>query len=57
MEQAVKDDPAVKDAKHRMSEEKTRVLTEICMRDDAFRLASDEYRRAVNRAYIESKDA
>lgn len=57
MEQAVRDDPAVKDAKHRMGEEKSRVLTEICMRDDAFRLASDEYRRAVNRAYIELKDA
>ncbi len=56
MEQAVKDDPAVKDARHRMNEEKTRVLTDLCMRDEAFRLASDEYRRAVNRAYIDTKD-
>lgn len=56
MEQAVKGDEHVRDARARMNAEKSRILTEMCMRDEGFRRASDEYRRAVNAAYIASKE-
>lgn len=56
MESAVKDDPDVKNARQRMATEKTRVLTEICSKDTRFKEALDDYRREVNRAYINQKE-
>lgn len=57
MESAVKDDPAVIEAKRRVSEEKTRVIAELCAKDPKFMAARDEYRRAVNQAYVRSKES
>lgn len=57
MESAVKDDPAVIEAKRRVSEEKTRVIAELCAKDPKFMTARDEYRRAVNQAYVRSKES
>lgn len=56
MESAVKNDPDVKIIRQRMYDEKTRVITDICMQDQKFREAVDGYRRAVNAAYIRQKE-
>lgn len=57
MESAVKDDPTVVEAKRKVSEEKTRVIAELCAKDPRFMAARDEYRRAVNQAYVRSKES
>ena len=56
MEQTVRDDPGVRDARRRMSDEKTRVINEICMRDEGFRKVAEDYRRAVNSAYLSARE-
>lgn len=56
MESAVKEDPDVKRTRRTMQDEKTRVISELCMKDEAFRRATDEYRRAVNTAYVRAKE-
>ena len=56
MESAVKGDDDVKRARQRLAEEKTRVISDMCMRDDGYRQAMESYRRAVNSAYIRSKE-
>ena len=56
MEQAVKDDPAVLNAKRALQNEKTRVISELCVRDEKYREAFDGYRRAVNQAYVSAKE-
>lgn len=57
MESSVKDDPAVVEAKRKVSEEKTRVIAELCAKDPKFMAARDEYRRAVNRAYVAMRES
>ena len=57
MESAVKDDPTVVEAKRKVSEEKSRVIAELCAKDPRFMAARDEYRRAVNQAYVRSKES
>ena len=57
MESAVKDDPTVIEAKRKVSEEKSRVIAELCAKDPRFMAARDEYRRAVNQAYVRSKES
>ena len=52
MEQAVKDDPGVVNAKRVLQNERSRVISELCVRDDGYRKAYDEYRRTVNAAYV-----
>lgn len=56
MEQAVKGDPDVKRARQRLAEEKTRVITDLCMRDEGYRGAMESYRRAVNAAYVHTRE-
>ena len=56
MEQAVKGDPDVKKARQRLAEEKTRVITDLCMRDEGYRGAMESYRRAVNAAYVHTRE-
>mgnify|MGYP006886753797 CR=1 FL=1 len=56
MEQTVRDDPGVKEARRRMSDEKTRVINEICMRDEGFRKVAEDYRKAVNAAYLSARE-
>ena len=56
MEQAVKDDTGVLEAKRRLQNEKTRVISEMCIRDERYREAFDAYRRAVNSAYVSQKE-
>lgn len=57
MEQAVKDDPAVASARHTLQNEKTRVISELCIRDESYRKAFDEYRHVVNAAYVSLKES
>ena len=56
MEQAVKGDQDVKKARQRLAEEKTRVITDLCMRDEGYRGAMESYRRAVNAAYVHTRE-
>lgn len=56
MEQAVKEDQAVISAKRTLQSEKTRVISELCIKDDGYRKAFDDYRRAVNSAYVAQKE-
>lgn len=53
MEASVKGVPEVKAAKQHMADIKSAVITELCMKDPRFQEAYDEYRRAVNKAYID----
>jgi len=52
MEQAVKDDREVREAHRRISDEKTRIIAEMCAKDEGYNHAVADYRRAVNSAYI-----
>ncbi len=56
MESAVRDDPDVKHYKSLAQAEKTRVIGELCIKDEKYRKAIEEYRRAVNAAYIRSRE-
>jgi len=52
MEHAVKDDPDVVQAKNRLARAKTRIISELCMRDEEYRRLFDEYRTAVHTKYV-----
>lgn len=57
MEASVKGDDDVKSSRQRLADEKSRVISEICMRDDGYRNALEAYRRTVNAAYIRLREA
>lgn len=57
MEASVKGDEEVKAARQRLADEKSRVISEVCARDEGYRNALDAYRRTVNAAYIRSKES
>lgn len=52
MEAAVKSDEDVKDAKRRLADVKSEIITEMCLKDARFKDAWDAYRTAVNAAYV-----
>lgn len=56
MEQAVKGDTAVVEARRRLQDEKTRIISDMCMADESYRKLYDEYRTAVNSAYVREKE-
>ena len=56
MEHAVKDDPDVVQAKNRLARAKTRVISELCMRDEEYRRLFDEYRTAVHTKYVNIRE-
>jgi len=56
MEQAVKDDPAVVEARRKLQAEKTRVISELCMQSEAYRDAFNQYRRQVNSSYVSVRE-
>ena len=56
MESAVRDDGDVMKAHERLMNERTRVLSKICMSDESYKKASEEYRRTVNAAFIKYKN-
>lgn len=57
MESAVRDDPTVSDARRRLQSEKTRVISALCIADEGYRKAFEDYRRAVNAAYVNSRES
>lgn len=57
MEASVKGDEEVKAARQRLADEKCRVISEMCARDEGYRNALEAYRRTVNAAYIRSKES
>ena len=56
MEASVKGDEEVKAAKQRLADEKSRVIAEICSKDEGYIKAMEDYRRTVNAAYIRNKE-
>lgn len=56
MEASVKGDEEVKAAKQRLADEKSRVIAEICSKDEGYMKAMEDYRRTVNAAYIRHKE-
>ena len=56
MEAKVRDNPAVLEAKKRLSDVKSTVLLEFCMKDPRFKEAYDGYRDTVNREYVASHE-
>lgn len=56
MESKVRDVPAVKDAKHTLSEVKTQIINEMCQRDPRYQDAYTAYRKAVSQAYKEASE-
>ena len=56
MESMVRDNPAVLEAKKRLSDVKSMVLLEFCMKDPRFKEAYDGYRDTVNREYVSSHE-
>lgn len=55
MEAAVKGDAEVKTAYQRRQEAKTAAISRLCMQDDGYRRADEDYRQAVHRAYVSKK--
>ena len=55
MEQAVREDPSVIEAKRKLQAEKTRIISELCMADENYRKLFGDYKTAVNSAYIDYK--
>lgn len=56
MESAVKDDEEVKVARRKAQDLKSRIITEICVKDPRYKSALDEYRATVNRVYVASRE-
>jgi len=56
MENSVKEDPTVIEAKASLQSAKTRIISELCMRDEQYRQLFEDYRRKVNAAYISKKE-
>lgn len=56
MEASVKNEPVVKEARQRVADEKSRIIVELCQRDERYRNAVEEYRRTVNAEYIRQKE-
>ncbi len=56
MEEAVKDDDAVKAGRKKACDIKAQVITEICMKDERYRTALTEYRELVSRTYIACRE-
>ena len=56
MEQAVRDDPEVVAAKRKLQDEKTRIISELCMADAEYRRLFDSYKTTVNAAYVSKKE-
>ena len=57
MENSVKEDPSVLEAKAALQSAKTRVISELCMRDEQYRQLFEDYRRKVNTAYVSKKES
>lgn len=57
MEKAVENVPAVKDAKKRMSDMKSAIITEMCLKDARFRDLYEDYKAVVNREYVASHES
>ena len=56
MEQAVRNAPSVKEARQRVSVERSRIIERLCSEDAEYRNAVEDYRREVNAEYIRQKE-
>lgn len=45
------------DLRKKLSDERRRVIEEICMHDDRYRQAMEDYRAEVNRTYVDMKES
>lgn len=56
MEAKVKGDPEVASAKTRLANAKTRIISELCMKDEEYRRLFDEYKTVVHAHYVGMKE-
>lgn len=52
MEAKVRNDPEVAQARTRLAAAKTRIISELCMRDEEYRRLFDEYKTTVHAHYV-----
>lgn len=56
MESTVREDTDVRTAKDRLATAKTRVISELCMKDTDYRRLFEEYRTLVHTKYVERNE-
>lgn len=56
MESSVRDDLLVNEAKRALQDEKTRVISRLCMEDEEYRKAFQRYRQIVNKQYVSLRE-
>lgn len=57
MERAVKNDPEVRDARQRVADVKSKIISEMCMQDERYKQALEDYKTTVNRVYIGKRES
>jgi hypothetical protein len=57
MERAVKNDPEVKEARQKVADVKSRIISELCMQDERYKQALEDYKTTVNRVYIGKRES
>lgn len=57
MEASVKGDPEVREARQKVADIKTSIITEMCLKDPRYAQAVEDYKTTVNRVYIRSRES
>lgn len=55
MESEVRNDPAVKDARDRLTEVKTEIIVKMCSQYPEYRTAAESYRKTVRETYMKKR--
>lgn len=56
MEASVKSDPEVREARQKVADIKTSIISEMCLKDPRYVQAVEDYKTTVNRVYIRSRE-
>lgn len=57
MEASVKSDPEVREARQKVADIKTAIITDICLKDPRYAQAVEDYKTTVNRVYIRTRES
>lgn len=57
MEASVKSDPEVREARQKVADIKTSIISEMCLKDPRYAQAVEDYKTTVNRVYIKSRES
>ena len=57
MEASVKSDPEVREARQKVADIKTSIISEMCLKDPRYAQAVEDYKTTVNRVYIRSRES